>query len=264
MVAATSAKTESRSASRTDIATALDARPHRSQARWTGAERSSRPPGRGGRHCDRAHSRALAAGVDDHRHARPRIASGARLLARMARVAGDVSEGRPPENTEALRREWFFEQRNGNCRLMAPFAERLAQTAGTWAQALAPIAERVAKRLWSTVRKGSSVTRGAATRLTQQNRRRKGSASDGDSETRRPPRVCRECGVAIQRGETHCAKCWTRNGSERMRAVAAKGRVVAQTPEAQARSRAFQAARSRNRARGGDISRALAPIPLRH
>ena len=39
----------------------------------------------------------------------------------------------------------FFEQRNGNCRLMAPFAERLAQTAATWAHTLAPIAERVAR-----------------------------------------------------------------------------------------------------------------------
>ena len=30
---------------------------------------------------------------------------------------------------EPLRREWFFEQRDGNCRLMGPFAIRLSETA---------------------------------------------------------------------------------------------------------------------------------------
>jgi len=44
---------------------------------------------------------------------------------------------------EPIRREWFFEQRDGNCRLMAPFAIRLAETAPTWGRAVAPIAEWV-------------------------------------------------------------------------------------------------------------------------
>src|SRR5207247_1159316 len=34
-----------------------------------------------------------------------------------------------------LRREWFFEQRDGNCRLMASFAIRLTETAQVWARA---------------------------------------------------------------------------------------------------------------------------------
>ena len=46
---------------------------------------------------------------------------------------------------EPIRREWFFEQRDGNCRLMAPFAVRLAETAPTWGRAVAPIAEWVAQ-----------------------------------------------------------------------------------------------------------------------
>lgn len=37
---------------------------------------------------------------------------------------------------EPLRREWFFEQREGNCRLMGSFAVRLSETAPTWARAL--------------------------------------------------------------------------------------------------------------------------------
>jgi CRISPR-associated protein Cas1 len=147
---------------------------------------------------------------------------------------------------QPLRRGWFFEQRNGNCRLMAPFAERLAQTAGTWAQAIAPIAERLAKRLWSTVRQGQGVTRRAATRLTQQNRRTaKGAPPMAVQKPAAPPRLCRDCGVAVPSSEKYCADCWTRRGPERMRAVAAKGRAFAQTKEAQARR---VAARRRNAA----------------
>jgi len=33
---------------------------------------------------------------------------------------------------EPIRRDWFFEQRDGNCRLMASFAVRLSETAAMW------------------------------------------------------------------------------------------------------------------------------------
>src|SRR5205823_12681620 len=46
--------------------------------------------------------------------------------------------------SQPLRREWFLEQRNGNCRLMAPFAIRLTETASVWARAIGPVAEWVA------------------------------------------------------------------------------------------------------------------------
>jgi len=36
--------------------------------------------------------------------------------------------------SQPLRREWFFEQRDGTCRLMASFAIRLTQTAQVWAR----------------------------------------------------------------------------------------------------------------------------------
>jgi hypothetical protein len=54
---------------------------------------------------------------------------------------------------EPLRREWLFERRDGNCRLMGSFAVRLSETARTWGQAVAPLAEWVARELWSTVKK---------------------------------------------------------------------------------------------------------------
>jgi CRISPR-associated endonuclease Cas1 len=52
-----------------------------------------------------------------------------------------------------LRREWFFEQRDGNCRLMASFAKRLSETAPTWASAVAPLAEQITRIFSASVPK---------------------------------------------------------------------------------------------------------------
>ena len=38
--------------------------------------------------------------------------------------------------TQPLKREWFFEKRDGNARLMASLTERLSQTAATWCRAV--------------------------------------------------------------------------------------------------------------------------------
>src|SRR5207253_10178039 len=72
--------------------------------------------------------------------------------------------------SQPLRREWFFEQRDGNCRLMAPFAIRLTETAGVWARAIGPVAEWVARQLWSTTQKRARNNL-PPTRLTQTRRR---------------------------------------------------------------------------------------------
>src|SRR5207253_7618510 len=64
---------------------------------------------------------------------------------------------------EPLRREWFFEQRDGNCRLMGQFAVRLSETAPSWGRAVAPLAEWVSRTLWLTIprliRQNSPATR---------------------------------------------------------------------------------------------------------
>jgi hypothetical protein len=144
---------------------------------------------------------------------------------------------------QPLRREWFFEERNGRCRLMGRYAERLSATAPRWAQAIAPIAEHVVRVLWSTTKRGRKDPR-PATRLTQQNRREaNGSSVQPIEPLQRPPRLCRSCGVTILRGEIHCARCAAPGWREAMRSVAAKGRLLAQTPQAQARR---VAARRRN------------------
>ena len=40
---------------------------------------------------------------------------------------------------QEVKREWFFEQRDGNCRLMAGITAMLAETTGKWAAAVEPI-----------------------------------------------------------------------------------------------------------------------------
>lgn len=73
--------------------------------------------------------------------------------------------------TQPLKREWFFEQRNGNARLMASLTERLSETAPMWARAAAPIAEWVAQVLWTSGKKPSPKEPSLSTRLSQRRRR---------------------------------------------------------------------------------------------
>ncbi len=68
-------------------------------------------------------------------------------------------------------KRWFFEQRDGSCRLMSELAIRLSETTSMWARAVAPVAEWVAQKLWSTIRKPKSKT-SLPTKLTENNRRR--------------------------------------------------------------------------------------------
>src|SRR5438552_88129 len=105
--------------------------------------------------------------------------------------------------SQPLRREWFFERRDGNCRLMAQFATRLAETAQVWARAVAPVAEWVARQLWSTTRKRMQSNL-PPTRLTQSHRREaKGIVSALIAPV--APRIenlCRGCGLPSGVDET--------------------------------------------------------------
>lgn len=67
---------------------------------------------------------------------------------------------------EPLQRKWFFEERDGNCRLTGEFAVQLSQTSRLWRQSLAPLAEWIANLLWSGSSK-ASIDNAPATRLTQ-------------------------------------------------------------------------------------------------
>jgi hypothetical protein len=135
-----------------------------------------------------------------------------------------------------LRREWFFEQRDGSCRLMGPFAMQLAQTSPTWASAVAPLAEMVSRTLWSGIRKQIRHHR-PPSRLTQLHRREAKGALLQQTPTS-PPRIdsyCRECGAKIGRGGDHCAPCALKRSTTGLIEAAARGRVAAQGDEAQAK-----------------------------
>ena len=134
---------------------------------------------------------------------------------------------------EPLKREWFHEQRDGSVRLMAPFAARLAETAPMWGRAVAPVAEWVARQLWS--RRRDSREAGPATRLTQSRKREvKSSLSLPRPEpTVKPHRLCRDCGKEIDARYTHCLQCATPAATERLGRVAHTGRIASHTPEAQ-------------------------------
>jgi hypothetical protein len=137
---------------------------------------------------------------------------------------------------EPLRREWFSEQRDGNCRLMGSFAMRLSETSPTWGRAVAPLAEWVSRTLWSTIPRPTH-QRFPATRLTQARKRQAkgGSANLPAERPPRPLRICRTCGASLNRGQNHCASCAIPVSRERFVGVARKGRVASHTQDAEAR-----------------------------
>jgi CRISPR-associated endonuclease Cas1 len=151
---------------------------------------------------------------------------------------------------EPLKRDWFFEQRNGNCRLMAPFAVRLAETAPTWGRAVAPLAEWVARALWSTIAKPARQTF-PATRLTQRRRREaKGGLSNlQEKPAPKPGSICHVCGAPVMSGRRYCGSCVKTISGENLTEAARLGRVVAQSPQAKARRAATK--RGQDAARRG-------------
>ena len=69
-----------------------------------------------------------------------------------------------------LQRNWFFEERNGNCRLTSEFAVQLSETWKLWRQSLGPLAEWIAETLWFMTSPPSRA-KAPATRLTQNRKR---------------------------------------------------------------------------------------------
>lgn len=112
--------------------------------------------------------------------------------------------------SEQLRREWFFEQRDGNCRLMASFAETLSETATMWRAAVAPFAERIARCLWES-KPTHGRTKAPATRLTQ-TRRSEGRADLNEGvvkAVRARPMLCPVCGQIRRMTSGSCPECAT-------------------------------------------------------
>jgi hypothetical protein len=103
----------------------------------------------------------------------------------------------------------FYESPRGICRLLPPTTRLLAETAPTWAQLVAPVAEQVAQALADAA--GSRVKE-LATPLTNRKRgarqtRRRASAPVL-SQNPKPKPTCRRCGGELpHRERTYCDDC---------------------------------------------------------
>ena len=139
-----------------------------------------------------------------------------------------------------LKRDWFFEQRDGNCRLMGPFAAELSETSSMWYRAVAPFAEWVTNTLWRTIRK-SNREPAPPTRLTQSRKREaKGRSAAPVQRVVRPEGVCRLCGKPVSPGSGVCASCVPTASAERLSKAGVAGRIAAHTPAVHARIAAAQ------------------------
>jgi CRISPR-associated endonuclease Cas1 len=134
---------------------------------------------------------------------------------------------------QPLRKEWFFEDRNGNARLMACLTAQLSETALTWARALAPVAEWVAQAIWSKQRKPSSA-QAWPTRLTQRRRTEGRGRQFLLPSIGRPQiqRICLSCGATTKRGR-HCLKCGKETSGMKLIELAKAGRIVTVGADAQ-------------------------------
>lgn len=148
---------------------------------------------------------------------------------------------------DTLRRDWFFEQRDGGCRLMSPLTERISETSPTWARAIAPIAEWVVQTLWTSARRAPS-EKAPATRLTQQ-RRSKGRGKEYIQDTTpapHPTNVCEGCGSPTKTGR-NCPKCGREISGKKLIEMAKLGRVVARS--AQSRKKRAETQRQHEKAK---------------
>jgi CRISPR-associated protein Cas1 len=136
---------------------------------------------------------------------------------------------------EPLKREWFFEQRDGNCRMIGTFAARLAETIPIWRQAVAPYAEWILHVI-STI--GSDPLRkiDAPTPLTRRHQREAHGKSPLPPAKRapRPESVCRICGVSIDPGKRYCRTCQITFAIEQIVTASPAGRVATVSATAQA------------------------------
>ena len=140
-----------------------------------------------------------------------------------------------------LRRDWFFEQSNGNCRLMGPFAAQLSETALIWRRAIAPYAERAAKILWQGRPKRSPFNP-LPSRLTQ-SRRSRAERTIPVSTTPVLPKTqprCGVCGGTVTTGSRYCLNCVPIVNRENLLEQAKLGRIATHSPSAEARRSATQ------------------------
>lgn len=130
---------------------------------------------------------------------------------------------------QPLKGAWFFEERNGNCRLAAELATQLSATSSTWAHFVAPLAEWTAQEFAKGTRTPGLK---APTRPTRGKRR----AVTGKTiapkleKAAAPQKVCSVCGGGIRSGTELCRACGIESSAQRLLTVgASKGRLASHT-----------------------------------
>ncbi|WP_423248027.1 CRISPR-associated endonuclease Cas1 [Tunturiibacter gelidiferens] len=146
---------------------------------------------------------------------------------------------------QPLKRTWFFEERNGNCRLMADLASQLAETTSTWARLVAPVAEWTVKEIASTTKTRRATP---ATRLTQNHKRdiRGGNPFVASKNPMALQNVCSDCGSPIINANEKCRGCSVEESKQRLTKVATEGRVVSHSSNAQGKRSKTQIANQTN------------------
>jgi CRISPR associated protein, Cas1 family len=138
--------------------------------------------------------------------------------------------------TQPLKRDWFFEQTNGNARLMSCLTERLSETSLTWARAVAPVAEWVAQALWSSAGKSTSRQPNLPTPITAR-RRSEGRGNAfimGKNPLPRRGKICEMCGAEGVKSR-YCRSCAVEASREHMVQVALFGHTKPKSKKAKAR-----------------------------
>jgi CRISPR-associated endonuclease Cas1 len=133
---------------------------------------------------------------------------------------------------QPLKRNWFFEERNGNCRLMADLTSLLAETASTWARQVAPLAEWAAKEIASTTRTKTTIP---ATRLTQSHKRALTGSIQRPERSVKLTNMCSVCGKDGPDRSEKCRSSATPDSVEYLTQIAQQGRVVSHGSEAEAK-----------------------------
>jgi CRISPR-associated endonuclease Cas1 len=137
--------------------------------------------------------------------------------------------------TEPLRKSDWWEDRNGNCRMVTSLAIKLCETSDTWRRLINPHVEWLAQELSSSIRKPTSSARHLVpTRLSQQHRR---AVKVPAVAIPTGQHVCVGCGaIPADKRRNHCGKCGRRITIRNFRV----GRKFAQSPESRARKAATQ------------------------
>ena len=137
---------------------------------------------------------------------------------------------------QPLKREWFFEQRDGTVGLMATLAARLSETASTWGRAVAPVAEWVAQAFSSSQSRSADRKHFVPTPLTQR-RRSEGRGKKHTARANPVPRQAKICEVCGTEGvqNRYCSSCAVEVSRENMAQVALIRHAKPRTPQVKAR-----------------------------